>query len=771
MVFFETSNPAQVGTKGATDDEEPGSFSFSCLSPKRWKKVGENNNELADVIDDERLDKNAKAPKEEEEEREGKETNESEEVSRAAASDDAPTSGEACVSADNSKHKEVAQDGDDEDEKEDEVEVPVTDGAEEVPVVTFAAEQEDAVASPTEVEVQKADEVGGLLRAMPKDKDAGKSLLNLAKTKPKTPKRALFDDIPDDESEASIEVLFRYMGCTDQVYGERPTISATTTFETTGTEYYTVASGVTSGDASDLIANIDTLESVEDDDDAKINTNEATTTNGDLDDVLLSPSGNLLIDADENGDNEVNEPMDIDRGNENEKEELFSKELTPPDDQLEDSTPPDEQLDDATPPVNEDKKVELFSKELTPPDDQLEDSTPPVEQLDDATPPVNEDEKKEIFNKVLDLADDQRDNATTTPDDQPVDSTFETSLNDGQVDDKAPIDGQVEEITPNDEESGDDAPLDIQVDGTDEQVLAIKENDTKEQISSAEAKPALNLLAVDTKLHESSNIPAPEDPRSAEMDKLVTRLSHTAMSPSVRKAALALHNVPKYPTMQETPQRSPDAANKPTTDYVDETESGDDENASKLPSATDQGNDTDKEVKQENTLLDEQGKKEVPATTSNESGTLSKVEEMDRLIKSTRAWLEKQKAERKAAERNLNVKPTEEKVMDNTDTAVIENTKKKAGENAQLTEENVMDKTASLKNTMKKLDITPLEMKSPISTKTLSSAKPLSPRTLDTLLVSRKTTPSDGPKKSILEQLEEIRKKQRERENLSSLSS
>ena len=302
-------------------------------------------------------------------------------------------------------------------------------------------------------------------------------------------------------------------------------------------------------------------------------------------------------------------------------------------------------------------------------------------------------------------------------------------------------------------------------------MLAVKENDTKEQTSSAEAKPALNLLAVDTKLHESSNIPPPEDPRSDALDKLVTRLSHTAMSPSVRKAALALQNVPKYPTMQEIPQRSPDAANKPTTDYVDETESGDEENASKLPSATDQGNDTDKEVKQEDTLLDEQGKKKDPATTSNESGTLSKVEEMDRLIKSTRAWLEKQKAERKAAERNLNVKPTEEKVMDNTDTAVIENTKKKAGENAQLTEENVMDKTASLKNTMKKLDITPLEMKSPISTKTLSSAKPLSPRTLDTLLVSRKTTPSDGPKKSILEQLEEIRKKQRERENLSSLSS
>ena len=735
MVFFETSNPAQVGTKGATDDEEPGSFSFSCLSPKRWKKVGENNNELADVIDDERLDKNAEAPKEEEEEeREGKETNESEEVSRAAASDDAPTSGDACVSADNNKDKEVAQDGDDEDEKEDEVEVPETDGAEEVPVVTFAAEQEDAVASPTEVEVQKADEVGGLLREMPKVKDAGKSLLNLAKTKPKTPKIALFDDIPDEESEASIEVLFRYMGCTDQVYGERPTISATTTFETTGTEYYTVASGVTSGDASDLIANIDTLESVEDDDDAKINTNEATTTNGDLDDVLLSPSGNLLIDADENGDDEVNEPTDIDGGNENEKEELFSKELTPP-------------------------------------DDQLEDSTPPVEQLDDATPPVNEDEKKEIFNKVLDLADDQRDNATTTPDDQPVDSTVETSLNDGQVDDKTPIDGQVEEITPNDEESGDDAPLDIQVDDTDEQVLAVKENDTKEQTSSAEAKPALNLLAVDTKLHESSNIPPPEDPRSAALDKLVTRLSHTAMSPSVRKAALALHNVPKYPTMQEIPQRSPDAANKPTTDYVDETESGDEENASKLPSATDQGNDTDKEVKQENTLLDEQGKKEVPATTSNESGTLSKVEEMDRLIKTTRAWLEKQKAERKAAERNLNVKPTEEKAMDNSDTAVIENTKKKAVENAQPKQENVMDKTASLKNTTKKLDITLLEMKSPISTKTLSSAKPLSPLTLDTLLLSRKTTPSDGPKKSILEQLEEIRKKQRERENLSSLSS
>ena len=76
------------------------------------------------------------------------------------------------------------------------------------------------------------------------------SLLHSAKTKVKSPKKALFDDITDDESEASIEVLARYMGCTDQVYGEQPTISAAMT------EYYTV----TSAETSDLIEKVDTHE-------------------------------------------------------------------------------------------------------------------------------------------------------------------------------------------------------------------------------------------------------------------------------------------------------------------------------------------------------------------------------------------------------------------------------------------------------------------------------------------------------------------------------
>ena len=116
--------------------------------------------------------------------------------------------------------------------------------------------------------------------------------------------------------------------------------------------------------------------------------------------------------------------------------------------------------------------------------------------------------------------------------------------------------------------------------------------------------------------------------------------------------------------------------------------------------------------------------KEISAT----SGPLSKVEEMDKLIKSTRAWLEKQKAERK--------------VMD-----------------------NATDKTLGPKTTspeLKKLDTTLPETKSPPLTKKNSAQpQPLSPRTLDSLLLSRKTNPSDGPKRSILEQLEEIRAKQR----------
>ena len=148
-------------------------------------------------------------------------------------------------------------------------------------------------------------------------------------------------------------------------------------------------------------------------------------------------------------------------------------------------------------------------------------------------------------------------------------------------------------------------------------------------------------------------------------------------------------------------------------------------------------------VNTEDTPAEEQGEKEGPDTTLKPSGPLSKVEEMDKLIKSTREWLETQKAERQMTERK----------------AIY----------------NITAETVSPKNTshsalpeMAKLDTSLPEIKSPISKKTpSSSAQPLSPRTLDSLLLSRKTTSSDGPKRSILEQLEEIRAKQRDRQPLS----
>ena len=818
MVFCETSNPAEVGTKGTTvDEEESSSFTFSCLSPKRWNaKAGENNNELADIIDDERLDKNVEAPTEEEE-REDKETNESGEVEvgGAAASDDTPTSGEACTSTDNTEVKEVGQDGGDTDKKEDNEKVPVTEGADEQPAVTFAAEQEDTVASPTENKVPKVDIEGGGLLDMPADKAvAGNSLLNLAKNKPKTPKRALFDDdIPDDESEASIEVLFRYMGCTDQVYGEPPVISTTMTMETTGTEYYTVAT-----EASELIENIDTLESAEEDDDAKINTTEATTNDVDFGDVLLSPSGKLLVDADD--DEEANKNMDVDGGIEHEKKvvfiteptppvdqpdgtttpverldnatrermEIFIKEVAPLDDQPDEVTSPineDDKLDDTTPPINEVEKKEIFVKKVVPLDDQPDDDAPSVdedeqppdanedrklddaipstsekeeifikevaplddqpdddapsvdedEQLDDATPPINEDGK--LLDATLEFAplDDQP--GDSTPPDEKLDDAappseviVESSPDVGKNDESAPSNDQADEITPNDEQSGDEAPCAVPLDGTDEQVPAAEEKVTEEQTSSAEAKPVLNVLTADTKPNESGNIPPQEDSRSADLDSV-----RKAAVESARKATLALHNVPKYPTTSKT-------------------ESSDEENAcdSELPPATNQDNGTEKEVKTEDTPLEEQGKKEAPTTTLNESGTLSKVEEMDKLIQSTRAWLEKQKAQRLAKEQD---QTTGEKDTDNT-------------EATSMGPKNTMNSTLA---EVKKLHTSLNEMKSPISTKAKSSAKPLSPRTLDTLLVSRKAPSSTGPKKSILEQLEEIRKKQRDREELSTQSS
>lgn len=663
MVFFD-SDPVEVGTKVAAEEEEPASFAFSCLTPKRWKKGGKDNNELEDIVD-ERLDKNAKASTEEEEEREAKDTCERAEIE--------PTS-------EKTQDKEVE---------------PVVEGTKGGQAVTFtAAEEEGAtvVASSSSLEMPAEEE-----------NVAGKSLLKLSKTKakktkpkPQTPKRALIDDIGDDESEASIEVLFRYMGCTQEAYGERyqnPTISATLTMETTGTYE-------TSGDDdNDLIENIETIESADNNDDASdgdandddANDDDGTDIESDDDignDVLSSPSGNLLMEDidDENSNDKADELM-----------EIANKALNAPDDQ----------------------------PNTTP--DQPDDTTPPDKQSDDTTP----------FDERI----------------------VENHPSDEQIDKSAPIEGQAKENT------HDNAPTDAQLDGKDEHIVAVEKSVIEEQPSSAEAKPTITRLTVNTNTYVSEeDTRSPAHARSAAMDKVATMMSHSALSPSVRKIALALQNAPKYPT----------------TDYSDENESDDNQNA-----CTVQDNHTDKEDMAEDIPVEKQKEKAKDLVkTVSASATMSKVEEMDKLIKSTRAWLETQKAERKVAEK---VQVAEVKVTDSITSRAMSHMDKITAKaispknsaevkklDTSLPEVNIASEAMSPKNTTKtalpemKIDTSLPVIKSPTSTKTPSSkAQPLSPRTLDNLLSSRNTDSSDGPKKSILEQLEEIRTKQREREAIS----
>ena len=120
------------------------------------------------------------------------------------------------------------------------------------------------------------------------------------KPKPK-PKKALVDDIPDDESEASIEVLFRYMGCTNEKYGEH-TISATMTMESA----YTY--GTVDDDTNDLIENIETIETVDDDDQVET----ADTVDDDeeekLDTVTEITTDKITADPTVDGNTDTSEP-------------------------------------------------------------------------------------------------------------------------------------------------------------------------------------------------------------------------------------------------------------------------------------------------------------------------------------------------------------------------------------------------------------------------------------------------------------------------------
>ena len=216
-------------------------------------------------------------------------------------------------------------------------------------------------------------------------------------------------------------------------------------------------------------------------------------------------------------------------------------------------------------------------------------------------------------------------------------------------------------------------------------------------------------LTIDTSQGPSDSPPEFEN----ATDSMISRMSTEALSPSVRKIALTLQSSPKHPKTATTTdylnrtQFSPSARKVsfalqnlpkyPTTDYASATD-GKEDSTSEAPSS-------------DNKTEGEHGEKQNPATS------WSKVEEMDELIKSTRAWLHTQK--------------TEKKIMS-----------------------NITVETVRPQNVVKKIDTSLPEKKT-----LLSSAQPLSPRTLDSLLLSRR---SGGPKKSVLEALEEVRARQRD---------
>eukprot|EP00984_Skeletonema_dohrnii_P029601 scaffold20362_cov141-Skeletonema_dohrnii-CCMP3373.AAC.1 len=169
--------------------------------------------------------------------------------------------------------------------------------------------------------------------------------------------RALFDDIRDDESEASVKVLLRYCGCNQEGYGEHYQNSGS--FDTTGTGSYE-----TSGGVNDLVQNIKTIAATAADDNVDSNENGTTVDNGD--DLLPSPSGKLLISADANvnDDEKGNKMMGIAEAEDvsvevssidgnnvvvDEEKQLSNHELAPTDHQPDDTTPIDEQPYDEAP--------------------------------------------------------------------------------------------------------------------------------------------------------------------------------------------------------------------------------------------------------------------------------------------------------------------------------------------------------------------------------------------------------------------------------------
>jgi hypothetical protein len=579
------------------DDEAPTAFACSCLTPRRWKN-GESD--LSDIMSFEERDAKedvvaaddpiAEGRSASQEEATGERTeaakedlrkaladlhNSEEEVDDAINdSDDVPANEETeYVAKDDIEDKEEEQDVEDEEaDQEDEKEAAdeEEDEDEELEMAPVSKEKEQAMPSP------RKDE----------------SLLKLAKTKPLTVKpkpklkKALVDDIPDDESEASIEVLFRYMGCTNEKYGEH-TISATMTMESA----YTY--GTVDDDTNDLIENIETIETVDDDDDQVETADTVDDDEEKLDTVIEVTTDKTTADPTVDGNTDTSEPT------------------------------VDVKVDSAEPTFDfDDGLLRSPSGRLLEDDDEEADATDnvPVAELDKQAPDTIQQSDSEV---------------------------------------------QIDNI-----------------------------------IKTAGAMVA--GLTIDTSLEQSDSPPESEN----VTDSVISRMSTEALSPSVRKIALTLQSSPKYsraplsPSARKVSFALQNLPKYPTTDYASATD-GKENSTSEAPSS-------------DNKTEGEQGEKQNPATS------LSKIEEMDELIKSTRAWLHTQKTERK--------------IMS-----------------------NITVETVRPQNEVKKIDTSLPEKKTP-----LSSAQPLSPRTLDSLLLSRR---SGGPKKSVLEALEEVRAKQRERQS------
>ena len=605
------------------DDEAPATFACSCLTPKRWKNGESDLSDIMsfeerdakeDVVADDPIAEGRAAMAQEDATEERTEAakedlrkaladlHNSEEVDDATNdSDDVPANEETDnVAKDDIEDKEEDQDVEDEEaDQEEEKEAADEEEDEELEMAPVSKDKEQVMPSP------RKDE----------------SLLKLAKAKPHTvkpkpkPKKALVDDIPDDESEASIEVLFRYMGCTNEKYGEH-TISATMTMESA----YTYG---TADDTNDLIENIETIETVDDDDDQVETADTVDVDEEKLDTVTKITTDKIIADATVDGNTDTSEPT------------VHAK------------------VDSAEPTVDFDDGL------LRSPSGRL-------------------------------LEDD--DEEATADDDTPIDEH-----------DNVQLDGE--------EATAEDATDNVPVAELDNQAPdTIQQSDSEVQIDNIikTAGAMVAGLTIDTSPGQSDSPPESEN----ATDSVISRMSTEALSPSVRKIALTLQSSPKYPKTTTTDylnraQFSPSARKVsfalqnlpkyPTTDYASATD-GKENSTSEAPSS-------------DNKTEGEQGGKQNPATS------LSKVEEMDELIKSTRAWLHTQKTERK--------------IMS-----------------------NITVETVRPQNEVKKIDTSLPEKKTP-----LSSAQPLSPRTLDSLLLSRR---SGGPKKSVLEALEEVRAKQRE---------